>query len=141
MDEVKKIPRRTSKQDRIDILLGQLDKWIKDGVTPYEAVSRLTEKQYDFLIDCDINLDDFVLTKEQQKVVKQVTKCKRPLFANGYDKKYPKEKQNLYFAICNNLQFLGATIAPKEKENYRDIDFMLGGEPYKLVLSKPRKKN
>lgn len=135
----RKPPRAPSKADLEKALLARLDKWIKEGDTPEEAVGKLTQKQYDFLIDRDIDLDNLLLTPEQQKAVREVKKAHRTCSPNGYNKKYPEPKQALYRGLVAHLQGLGAEIHPKEKENFRDLDFTVDGTHYRIVLSNPRK--
>lgn len=137
--ENKKPPRRQSKADLTKALLARLDQWMKEGDTPEEAVGKLSQRQYDFLIDQDIDLDNLLLTSEQLQAVKEVKKATRTVKAGGYNKKYPKAKQDLFQGIVDHLTAKGATIHPKEKENFRDLDFTLDDVHYKIVLSNPRK--
>lgn len=137
--EEPKVPRRASKKDRIDALLHRLDEWIKAGDTPEQAIERLTPAQYDFLIDCDIELDDLLLTPEQQANAKAAMKAPRTCKPGGYNKKYPQAKQDLYNGIVSYLVEQGATIEPREKPNFRDLDFTIQGVAYRIVLSNPRK--
>lgn len=138
--EEKPVPRRPSKKDLANALLKKLDDWQKEGDTPEEAIEKLTLRQYDFLIDYGVNLDNLILTTEQQKAITAITKAPRTCKAGGYDKKYPKSKIELYTAIVEYIQSMGGTIHPKEKENYRDLDFTLENVEYKIVLSNPRIK-
>lgn len=137
--EQKKVPRRQSKADLANALLKKLDDWMKAGDTAEEAVEKLSIRQYDFLVDYGIDLDNLLLTPEQQKAVQEVKKATRTCKPGGYNKKYPQPKQNLFMGIVEHLQTLGAEIHPKEKENFRDLDFTLDGTHYKIVLSNPRK--
>lgn len=138
MDE-KKAPRRPqTKKERVAYLLNLLDKWQKEGLTAEEAIEKLTIKQYDFLIDAEVNLDNLILTTEQQNAIREITKAPRRLSPNGYNKKYPESKQGLYNSIVDHLTAQGATIEPREKQNYRDLDFTLAGVKYRIVLSNPR---
>ena len=138
-----KQPRRQSKKDLANALLARLEQWQKDGCTAEEAIEKLTLKQYDFLIDYGVNLDSLILTAEQQKAVDVMKKSPRPLFANGYTKKYPQDKQDLFQKLVECVTANGAEIAPREKQNFRDLDFTINGTAYKIVLSQPRppKKN
>lgn len=129
---------KPSKQDRINILLNQLQGWIANGDTPEQALERLTVKQYDFLIDADVNLDNLILSPEQQKTVKALTRAPRTCKPGGYNKQYPQEKQDLYNAIVQYLTDYGAKIVVPEKQNFRDLDFTIDGKKYKIVLSNPR---
>lgn len=128
---------RATKADRINILLSQLAQWQAEGLTGDALLDKLTPAQYDFLIDSDIDLDNIVLTKEQQKVVTELKRSPRPSGLQ-YKKKYPQDKQELYGNLLTFLQEQGATITPKERENYRDIDFDVNGIKYRIVLSNPR---
>jgi hypothetical protein len=141
--EEKKVPRRQSKKDLANALLHRLDTWIKEGDSPEEALERLTVRQYDFLIDYGVNLDNLILTTEQQQAIQAITKSPRRLSPNGYNKKYPQSKQELYSGLVEHLQAQSATIHEREKQNYRDLDFTLNGVHYRIVLSQPRppKKN
>lgn len=130
--------RKLSKAELVDVLKGKLDEWIKGGCTPEEAVEKLTIKQYDFLIDQGVDLDNYLLTPEQIQNTRTVKRAPRRLSPDGYNKKYPKSKQELYNGIVEYLQTQGAEIIPRDKCNYRDIDFMLNGVHHKIVLSNPR---
>lgn len=132
-------PRRPNKKELRDILLKKLDDWIKAGDTPEEAVGKLSVRQYDFLIDQNVDLDNLLLTTEQQSAIKQMRSAGRTVKPGGYNKKYPEPKQNLFMGIVEHITAQGAEIIPKEKENFRDLDFILNGTHYKIVLSNPRK--
>lgn len=131
-------PRRSSKEERKAALLAQFDKWLKAGDTVEEAIERFTPAQYDFLIDCDVDFDALLLTPEQQKAIKAVTKAPRTVKPGGYNKKYPQAKQDLYNGILAYVQSLGAEVTPRAKPNYRDLDFTIQGTAYRIVLSNPR---
>jgi len=129
----------SKKDDRANILLKQIADWMeKDGLSGEEAVEKLSIQQYDFLVDYGVNLDNLLLTPEQLKAASEVKRVKRAPSPNGYNKKYPKEKQELYGSICKHLEDLGAEIIPRDKQNYRDLDFTLNGTKYRIVLSNPR---
>lgn len=134
-----KVPRRQSKQDLCNALLKKLDGWMKDGDTAEEAVEKLSVRQYDFLVDYGIDLDNLLLTPEQQAAVKEVKKATRTCKPGGYNKKYPQAKQNLFMGIVDHIKSIGGEVIPKDKENFRDLDFVLDGTHYKIVLSNPRK--
>ena len=139
MDEKAKVPRRPqTKAERIKYLLNLVNKWIKEGHSSEEAVEKLSLKQYDFLINADVDLDALLLTDAQQEAIKAVTRAPRPLFPNGYKKKYPESKQELYRSIEAHILTQGAVIAPRERENFRDLDFTIDGTAYRIVLSQPR---
>lgn len=129
-------PRPPSKRERAARLLELLQKWQSEGDTPEQAIERLTISQYDFLIDYGINLDDHLLTAEQQKAVSAIVASKRP---SGlvYNKKYPQDKQDLYNILVATVEQNGAEKVQRHK-NFRDLDFEIKGVKYKLVLSNPR---
>ncbi len=129
----------SKKDDRANILLKQIADWMeKDRLSGEEAVEKLSIQQYDFLVDYGVNLDNLLLTPEQLKAASEVKRVKRAPSPNGYNKKYPQEKQDLYSSICKHLEGLGAEIIPREKQNFRDLDFTLNGTKYRIVLSNPR---
>ena len=138
MNENKIIPKRSSKKDRIDALQASLKRWVSEGCTPQQAIDKLTPAQFDFLIDNDVNLDSYSLTPEQIKNVKEITRSARRLSPDGYNKKYPLEKQVLYNDIVKMLVSQGALVQERAKPNYRDLDFTLNNVKYKIVLSNPR---
>jgi hypothetical protein len=137
MAETPKAPRRQSKRDLAEALLKRLDQWQRDGATPEEALEKLTVKQYDFLIDYGVNLDNLIMTDEQQKAIAEVRKAGRPKGLT-YTKKYPQSKQDLFNSILELIQEQGGVVEPREKINYRDLDFEMCGVKYKIVLSQPR---
>ena len=131
--------KRSSNKERKEILLKRLSDWIESGDTPEKAIERLTLKQYDFLIDQGVDLDALLLTPEQLKnLEKGVQPRERRKSPNGYNKKYPEEKQHLYKCIQILFEGMGAQIIPRDKPNYRDLDFILNDKHYKVVLSEPR---
>ena len=130
----------SNKQDRINNIINVIEKHIKSGLTPQEAIEKLTLKQYDFLVDNDVNVDEYLLTKEQLQNVKNAKKVHRGLSPNGYNKKYPPAKIALYNNIKQLIETLGGNIMPREKENYRDLDFSINGTNYRIVLSNPTQK-
>jgi hypothetical protein len=139
MADEKKIPRRQSAKDLETALLTRIDQWIKEGCTPEEALEKLTIKQYDFLIDRDVNLDNLTMTSEQQKAVKEVMRSARPTGLT-YKKKYPESKQELYRNLVEFVKAQGGVIHEREKMNFRDLDFDLNGVHNRIVLSNPRPK-
>lgn len=137
--EETKAPRKTSNAERKAALLKKLDEWVAQGMTKEEAVYNLTPKQYDFLVDQDVNLDEWVLTAEQvQNLKKGVLPRERRKSPEGYNKKYPKEKMELFTQIREFVESLGGEVIERPKNNYRDLDFMLNNVHYKIVLSNPR---
>lgn len=132
-----KTPRKSSKADHVNELLGRLENWINEGYTVDQALEKLTLKQYDFLIDQNVNLDNLILSPQQQAAVKAITKSGRPRGLQ-YKKVYPQDKQDLYQNLVKFIEEQGGEIEPREKINYRDLDFKMGGIQYKIVLSNPR---
>lgn len=139
MDE-KKAPRRQSKADRVKSILDVLNRHLSNGLSTDDALEMLTIAQYDFLIDEGVNLDNLLLTDEQQKAVEIVKKSPRPTFPNGYRKKYPADKMEFFGRLEEFVKANGGEIAPREKNNFRDLDFTISGKAYKIVLSNPRPK-
>lgn len=127
-----------NKDERARILLNQLDSWMKEGLSGEDAVNKLSINQYDFLIDYGVNLDNLLLTAEQQKNVREVKAVRRSPSPQGYNKKYPQQKQQLYNYIAEAVKAFGGEIIPREKQNFRDLDFTVEGKKYKIVLSNPR---
>lgn len=127
-----------SKVEYADFLKKRLLDEKAKGVPAEKCLELLTEKQYDFLADYDDFLDvftgDTILTASGVGEKRQ-----RRLSPEGYNKIYPQEKMDLFNAIQSYIVGLGATIIPKPKENYRDLDFTLDNKHYKIVLSNPRK--
>lgn len=138
MEEQTQGRKRPNKKEHIQKLLNFINKSIREGNTPDEAIGKLSMKQYDFLIDNDVNLDKLLLTADQQKTLNEIKRTPRKVFENGYNKKYPLSKQELYNSIVLFLKSQNATIQEREKQNYRDIDFIVNNERYKIVLSQPR---
>jgi len=130
--------RPMTKQQRIEYLLNCINKWVNEGLSTEEAVAKLTIKQYDFLIDNDIDLDALVLTPQQLKVAKAVRKMPRPNFPNGYNKKYPESKQEIFNNLVNFLKTQADEVELPEKINYRDVSFTVNNVNYHIVLSQPR---
>lgn len=132
------MPKQPSKAELFSILQKKLETEKAKGKSGEECLEILTEKQYDFM--CDYNgdyIDSFLSNSTSATSVGE--KRQRRLSPNGYNKIYPQEKMDLFNSICEFLNEKGATIIPKEKENYRDLDFDLNGKHYKIVLSNPRK--
>lgn len=130
--------RKCTKAELKQILLDKVNKWINEGNTPEEAIEKLTLKQYDFLIDQGVDFDNLLLTPEQRKNVSLAKRAPRSCSPNGYNKKYPESKQALYNALVDFIKTQGAEVIPREKQNYRDLDFTIQGTVYKIVLSNPR---
>lgn len=127
-----------TKADYKKYLLNLINKWMNEGLSGEQAVEKLTAKQYDFLIDQNVNLDNLILTPEQQKAVNEIKRSPRSPSPEGYKKKYPQSKQDLFNSLLAFLKENGAEIIERPKNNYRDLDFILNGIKYKIVLSNPR---
>lgn len=140
MDEKKAPRKRLTKAELTEVLLKKVSDWIEGGDSPEDAVGKLTDKQYDFLIDQGVDFDNLLLTPEQLKNAQSIM-GKQAGRRKGmkYNKKYPKSKQDLFNGIVEYLQGQGAEIMPAERQNFRDLDFTLNGVHYKIVLSNPRK--
>lgn len=140
MDEKKAPRKRLTKAELTEVLLKKVSDWIDGGDSPEDAVGKLTDKQYDFLIDQGVDFDNLLLTPEQLKNAQSIM-GKQAGRRKGmkYNKKYPKSKQDLFNGIVEYLQGQGAEIMPAERQNFRDLDFTLNGVHYKIVLSNPRK--
>jgi len=128
---------RNGKKERLQILLAQIEKWKGKGLSGELLLDKLTPDQFDFLVDMDVDTDTFVLTAEQRANIAEVKRSPRPVGLR-YNKKYPKDKQELFGNLKAFLMEQGAEVLPKEKENYRDIDFTFQGVKYRIVLSLPR---
>jgi hypothetical protein len=120
------------------LLLDRISAAIAEGMSPSEAVSQLSVRQYDLLIDNGVNLDDLLLSKKQIAAFKEVIKSPRPLFPSGYLKKYPEEKRKIYQSLIEWVEGQGYLAILPEKENFRDLKFEVEGTLYKIVLSQPR---
>ena len=67
MDEKKAPRKRLTKAELTEVLLKKVSDWIDSGDSPEDAVGKLTDKQYDFLIDQGVDFDNLLLTPEQLK--------------------------------------------------------------------------
>lgn len=135
--------RRPSKHDRATELLTKVQAEISAGKSIDEALEVLTLAQYDFLCDyLGDELDKVILSPEQQSNIREMMKkgVGRPLFPNGYEKKYPKFKRDFHAKLVALIVAEGGEIIPREKENYRDIDFIMDGIHQRIVYSVPTKK-
>lgn len=134
--------KRPSKAERADILFARLEKAIADGLTVDEALEKLTPSQYDFLCGDEFadRLDSLTTTKEQREATQKARQIGRESGKprGKYNKKYSDEKQKIFGELVETVQRLGGEIMPKERENFRDLDFMLNGKHYKIVFSNPR---
>lgn len=135
--------KRPSKAERADILFSRLEKAIAEGKTFDEAMELLTPTQYDFLCSDEFGerLDSLTTTKEQRQATQKARQIGREAGKprGHYNKKYSDEKQAIFAELVETVQRLGGEIVPKERENFRDLDFMLNGKHYKIVFSNPRK--
>ena len=135
--------KRPSKAERADILFARLEKAIADGLTVDEAMEKLTPSQYDFLCGDEFagRLDALTTTKEQREATQKARQIGRESGKprGHYSKKYSDEKQEIYAKLVETVQELGGEILPKERENFRDLDFMRNGKHYRIVFSNPRK--
>lgn len=133
---------RPSKAERANILFARLEKAIADGMTADQAMELLTPAQYDFLCGDDFadRLDQLTTTAEQRKATAQARQIGRESGKprGQYNKKYSTEKQAIFAALVETVQKLGGTIDPKDRENFRDLDFHLSGKHYRIVFSNPR---
>lgn len=132
------VTRKLSKKEYGDMLIAKVRQWISEGYTGEQAVSKLTDKQYDFLIDNDYDIESFWLAPEKIAAAPHTEKRTRTLSPNGYNKKYPQDKQDLYNGIVDYLKSIGCEVTPMAKCNYRDIEFTVKGTKHKIVLSNPR---
>lgn len=141
-ETAKKIARRPSKAERANILFNQLEKAIADGLTVDQALEKLTPAQYDFLCGDDFadRLDQLTTTAEQRAATAKMRQIGRESGKprGPYNKKYSDEKQAIFAALVETVRELGGEIVPRERENFRDLDFHLSGKHYKIVFSNPR---
>lgn len=128
-----------TKKLRKEEILTSLYNMIDSGKSPEQAFESIPLDDYDFLVDTGFDTDQLLLTAEQRKAAQEVKAVKRGLSPNGYNKKYPIEKQNLYNSVLEHIASIGGIVIPREKQNYRDLDFTLNGKKYKIVISEPRK--
>lgn len=134
-------PPRQSKEQLANILVAKCQEFMAQGHTADEAIERLSARQYDFLCDYKegVYLDKLKPETAEEKAVRQsMTRAERKPREGGYNKKYPEPKKNIYAGLVEFVQSIGGTIHPKEKENFRDLDFTLDGKHYRIVFSNPR---
>lgn len=135
--------KNPSKREHMLILVKRVKDALDAGMTPEEAISEpvLTRDQYDLLIDYGVDLDGLLLSPEQQKTVTELMNkgVGRQKFPNGYDKQYPPAKRDFFTKLTQFIIDEGGEIELRPKCNYRDIDFTLNGNKYKIVFSSPRK--
>lgn len=141
--EINAKPRRKlSVAEYGKLLMERVHKELANGLKPNEAIEKaLTPSQYDWLIDHDFDLDSILLSKEQIDNAKSVVRQAhtRRLSPEGYNKKYPKEKQALYELVKTAIEQNGGRVTCPEKANFRDMEISWQGGKYKIVLSQPRK--
>ena len=132
--------RRMTKTEYKTYLMNLMQKWIREeNITAKQALERLTVKQFDFLVESGIDTDKIMLTAEQLKDVTATKRAQRRLSPNGYNKRYPPDKQHLFHELENLVISQGAIIEPREKENFGRIDFTWKDKKYRIVLSNPKK--
>lgn len=133
--------KNPSKKEWAEQLLRKVEQALDSGKTPEQALETLTIRQYDFLVEYGVDIDEYVLTAEQRKNIAELMQkgAGRPTFPNGYDKKYPKAKRDFYELLVEFIEAQGGEIEPREKVNYRDIDFVHDGNKYRIVFSSPKK--
>lgn len=135
--------RRPSKAERAEILFGKLEKAINEGKSFDQAMELLTPSQYDFLCADEFaeRLDSLTTTKAQREATAQARQIGKESGSprGQYHKKYSQEKQAIYAELLETVKRLGGEVIPKNRENYRDIDFTIGEKHYKIVFSNPRK--
>lgn len=138
-----KSPRRKlSVAEYGKLLMDKVHKELENGLSADKAIEKaLTPTQYDWLIDHDFDLDNIILSKEQLDNVKALSRKShtRRLSPEGYNKKYPKEKQALYELVKTAIEENGGLVTCPEKANFRDMEIDWQGNKYKIVLSQPRK--
>ena len=140
--EPKQPRRKMSVAEYGKLLMDRVHKELANGLSADKAIEKaLTPSQYDWIVDHDFDLDSILLSKEQLDNAKTVVKQAhtRRLSPEGYNKKYPKEKQTLYELIKTAIEQNGGTVTCPEKANYRDMAIEWQGGKYKIVLSQPRK--
>ena len=143
MGATEKAPRRKlSVAEYGKLLMDRVHKELNNGLSPDKAIEKaLTPSQYDWLVDHDFDLDSILLSKEQQEAVKETVRKAhtRRLSPEGYNKKYPQEKQALYELVKKAIEENGGMVTCPEKMNFRDMEIDWKGKKYKIVLSQPRK--
>lgn len=140
-DTPRKAPPRQSKEQLANILVAKCQAYIAQGHTPDEALEKLSLRQYDFLVTYKEGayLDKIKPeTAEERAVRSEMARADKKVHEGGYNKKYPEPKKNLYMSLVEHVQELGAEVQPREKINFRDLDFTLDGVRYRIVLSNPR---
>lgn len=135
--------RKFSPEEHKEFLIQKIKDAVASGITGNDALEVLTEREYDKLVDWDVNIEALIYSTDQLQDIKDERRksVSRPRFPTGYNKKYPQYKQDLYNSLIEFLQDnIGAEIIPKDKQNFRDIDFMLDDRLFRIVLSMPKKK-
>ena len=137
----RKPPARQSKEDLANALVRIVQNHMANGLSVDDALGKLSMRQYDFLCDYKdgVYLENLrPETAEEKAVRQQMSHAERKTREGGYNKKYPEPKKNIYAGLVEFVQSIGGTIQPKEKENFRDLDFTLDGKHYRIVFSNPR---
>lgn len=137
----RKPPVRQSKEDLANALVRIVQAHMAKGLSVDDALGKLSMRQYDFLCDYKdgVYLENLRPETAEEKAVRQeMSYAGRRTREGGYNKKYPEPKKNIYAGLVEFVQSIGGTIQPKEKENFRDLDFTLDGKHYRIVFSNPR---
>lgn len=137
----RKPPVRQSKEDLANALVRIVQNHMANGLSVDDALGKLSMRQYDFLCDYKdgVYLENLRPETAEEKAVRQeMSYAGRRTREGGYNKKYPEPKKNIYAGLVEFVQSIGGTIQPKEKENFRDLDFTLDGKHYRIVFSNPR---
>ena len=113
-------------------------KQVAEGANLDDLLSKLPVELYDKMIDANFNFDNLQFSAEQLKGIKETSRAPRPKGLT-YNKKYPQDKQDLYYSIVNLITTQGGTVEPPERQNYGKIDFFLNNKKYRIVISNPKK--
>lgn len=137
-----RVYKKFTPEEHKEFLIQKIKDAIASGITGNDALEVLTEREYDKLVDWDVNIEELIYSADQLQDIKGERRSNAPrrAFPNGYNKKYPQYKQDLYNSLVEFLRDnIGAEIVPRDKQNFRDIEFVVEDRTYKLVLSMPRK--
>lgn len=140
-NESPRAPQRQSKKDLAENLVRIVRKHMAEGLTADEALEKLSVRQYDFLCDYKdgVYLENLIPETAEQKAVRaSMLRADKKVREGGYNKKYPEPKKNIYMSLVEHVKSLGGEVQAKEKENFRDLDFVLDGVHYRIVFSNPR---
>lgn len=124
----------------VEQALKYIETCLAKGENIDDILERISPDTYDAIIDAGVDFDKLQIGSEGIKAVREMTKAPRPTFEKGYNKKYPKEIQDLYNGLVDYLQDNGCGIFPMEKCNFRNLKFIdPHGTIREIVLSTPRK--